>query len=209
PEDVFKSSFLKLPGCVPVDVCTCFKKLYSRSEVEKGSSLKFYLKLCGLDSKADMSFNRLWKFYSNAIEQFCKETARNIHEVVNYYALRYQELVVKRNVINDYREVALIAYVFLFDAHYQANGMKHDSVQGERKGKIPWSIRFPPKKEKIILNQEEADIVGKRNRLHKIEFSFNGRTLRAWSVQHDNCSEKKELYPTVLEDLFNKRACLK
>ncbi|CAB5149776.1 unnamed protein product [Rhizophagus irregularis] len=162
------------------------------SEVEKGSSLKFYLKLCGLDSKADMSFNRLWKFYSNAIEQFCKETARNIHEVVNYYALRYQELVVKRNVINDYREVALIAYVFLFDAHYQANGMKVRNLL-----------------EKIILNQEEADIVGKRNRLHKIEFSFNGRTLRAWSVQHDNCSEKKELYPTVLEDLFNKRAVFK
>ncbi|PKC69124.1 hypothetical protein RhiirA1_456385 [Rhizophagus irregularis] len=132
-----------------------------------------------------MSFNRLWKFYSNAIEQFCKETARNIHEVVNYYALRYQELVVKRNVINDYREVALIAYVFLFDAHYQANGMKVRNLL------------------------EEADIVGKRNRLHKIEFSFNGRTLRAWSVQHDNCSEKKELYPTVLEDLFNKRAVFK
>ncbi|CAB4475262.1 unnamed protein product [Rhizophagus irregularis] len=115
---------------MPVDVYTCFKKLYSRSEVEKGSSLKFYLKLCGLDSKADMSFNRLWKFYSNAIEQFCKETARNIHEVVNYYALRYQELVVKRNVINDYREVALIAYVFLFDAHYQANGMKVRNLLG-------------------------------------------------------------------------------
>ena len=59
PEDVFKSSFLKLPGCVPIDVRACFKRLYPRSEVEKESSLKFYLKLCGLDSKADMSFNKL------------------------------------------------------------------------------------------------------------------------------------------------------
>ena len=58
-EDIFKSSFLKIPECVPIDVCACFKRLYSRSEVEKESSLKFYLKLCGLKSKADMPFNRL------------------------------------------------------------------------------------------------------------------------------------------------------
>ncbi|CAB5346773.1 unnamed protein product [Rhizophagus irregularis] len=107
----------------------------------------------------------------------------------------------------------------------------------KEKGKYPGAYVFPPKKgienrrpvtgldfaslypslimaynfspEKIILNQEEADIVGKRSRLHKIEFPFNGRTLRAWSVQHDNCPKKKGLYPTVLEDLFNKRVALK
>ncbi|PKK79894.1 hypothetical protein RhiirC2_768620 [Rhizophagus irregularis] len=141
-----------------------------------------------------MPFNRLWKFYSNAIEQFCEEAARNIHE--------------------------------------------HDSVQGERKGKIPWSIRFPPKKgienrrpvteldfaslypslimaynfssEKIILNQEEADIVGKRNKLHKIEFLFNGHTLRACIRQGELFS--KEAYWTemvkitmkVMDDFHNK-----
>jgi DNA polymerase elongation subunit (family B) len=266
PEDVFKSSFLKLPGCVPIDVRACFKRLYPRSEVEKESSLKFYLKLCGLDSKADMPFNRLWKFYSDAIKQssfVCEgheveqESARNLREIANYCvidALRCQELVVKRNVINDYREVASIAYVSLFDTHYRANGMKvrnllgayatkHDilfstiSYKDKEKGKYPGAYVFPPKKgienarpvtgldfaslypslimaynfspEKIILNQEEADIVGKSGRLHKIEFPFNGRTLRAWSVQHDNCPEKKGLYPTVLEDLSIKRVALK
>lgn len=59
PEDVFKSAFLKLPGCIPIDVCAYFKRLYHRSKVEKESSLKFYLKLCGLNSKADMSSNRV------------------------------------------------------------------------------------------------------------------------------------------------------
>ena len=67
PEDIFKSSFLKLSGCVPIDICACFKRLYSRSEVKKESSLKFYLKLCGLNSKANMPFNKLWKFYSDAL----------------------------------------------------------------------------------------------------------------------------------------------
>src|SRR5437763_1798301 len=67
-KDIFKSSFLKIPGCVPIDVRTYFKRLYPRSEVEKESSLKFYLKLCGLESKADMHFNRLWNYYSEVKE---------------------------------------------------------------------------------------------------------------------------------------------
>src|SRR6266542_906197 len=126
-EDIVKSSFLKIPECVPIDVHACFKRLYPRSEVEKESSLKFYLKLCGLESKADMHFNRLWNYYSEAKELSSDITARNMHEVANYCiidALRCQELVVKRNVINDYREVTFIAYVSLFDIYYCANGMK-------------------------------------------------------------------------------------
>ena len=50
-----------------------------------------------------------------------------MREVANYCiidALRCQELLVKLSVINYYREVASIAYVSLFDAHYRANGMK-------------------------------------------------------------------------------------
>ena len=56
-----------------------------------------------------------------------------MHEVVNYCiidALRCQELLVKLSVINDYREVASIAYVSLFDAHYRANGMKVRNLLG-------------------------------------------------------------------------------
>jgi hypothetical protein len=133
PEDIFKSSFLKIPGCVPIDVRACFKRLYPRSEVEKESSLKFYLKLCGLESKVDMPFNRLWNYYSEAKELSSDITARNMHEVANYCiidALHCQKLVVKRNVINNYREVASIAYVSLFDTHYRANGMKVRNLLG-------------------------------------------------------------------------------
>ncbi len=258
PKDIFKSFFLKIPGCVPIDVHACFKRLYFHLEVEKESSLKFYLKLCGLESKADMHFNRLWNYYSEAKELSSDITARNMHEVANYCiidALRCQELVIKRNIINDYREVASIAYVSLFDTHYRANGMKVRNLldayatkrnmlfstiyhKDKKKGKYPEAYVFPPIKsienkrpvtglnftllypslimaynlspEKLILSREEVDNVReKRNELYEIKFPFNGRILNAWSVCHDNCFKKKGLYPTVLEDLFNKRVDLK
>ncbi|CAI2196264.1 16611_t:CDS:2, partial [Funneliformis geosporum] len=56
-EEDFFSSFLKLPGCVPIDVQVCLKKRYSHSEVEKEGSLKFFLKKCGLNTKADMPYD--------------------------------------------------------------------------------------------------------------------------------------------------------
>ena len=66
PNDDFFSSFLKLPGCVPIDVRVCLKKRFPRSEVEKGGSLKFFLRKCGLDTKADMPYDKMWKIYSEA-----------------------------------------------------------------------------------------------------------------------------------------------
>ncbi|CAI2182168.1 9619_t:CDS:1, partial [Funneliformis geosporum] len=39
----FESSFLKLPGCVPIDVCACLLQLFPRSEKR---SLKYFLEEC-------------------------------------------------------------------------------------------------------------------------------------------------------------------
>ena len=50
-----------------------------------------------------------------------------MHEIVEYCiidALSCQRLMIKRNVINEYREIASIAFILLFDAHYFATGMK-------------------------------------------------------------------------------------
>ena len=58
-EDNFFSSFLKLPGCIPIDVRVCLKKRYPHSEVEKEGSLKFFLQKCGLDAKADMPYDKM------------------------------------------------------------------------------------------------------------------------------------------------------
>ena len=64
--------------------------------------------------------------------------------------------------------------------------------------------------EKFILSSKDADIARKNgNTLHEISFPFNKRDIHAWCVRHDNQLEKKGLYPTVLENLFNKRVELK
>ncbi|CAB5350270.1 unnamed protein product [Rhizophagus irregularis] len=100
----FESSFLKLPGCVPIDVCVSLLQLFSRSERR---SLKYFLEDCGLDSKANLPMSKLWKYYSEA-----------------------KELAVRHSIINDYREVASIAYITLFDTHYYAIGTKVSNLLG-------------------------------------------------------------------------------
>ncbi|CAI2192090.1 11540_t:CDS:2, partial [Funneliformis geosporum] len=155
-EDYFTSSFLKLPGCIPIDVQVCLKKRFPHSEVEKEGSLKFFLQKFGLDN-----------------------------------ALCCQELLVNQSIINDYREVASIAYVSLFDTHYRANGMKvrnlpsacaikRDMVISTRlskdieKGKYPGAYVFPPKKG--IITERPADNICKNgNELHTIEDLSNKR----------------------------------
>ncbi|CAG8507115.1 18062_t:CDS:1, partial [Cetraspora pellucida] len=159
-------------------------------------------------------------------------------------------LAIKRNVINDYREVASIAYVSLFDTHYRANRMKIRNLLGayatkrnmlfstichkdKEKGKYPKAYVFSLIKsienkhsitdldftslylslimtynlsfEKSILSCEEANNIHRREiELYEIKFSFNRHILYAWAIRHGNCFKKKELYLTVLEDLFNK-----
>ncbi|PKK57795.1 DNA/RNA polymerase [Rhizophagus irregularis] len=165
-EDNFFFSFLKLPGCVPIDVRVCLKKRYPHSEVEKEGSLKFFLQKCGLDAKADMPYDKMWKIYSEAKKSPSSSTVRKMREVAYYCiidALRCQELLVKLSQINEYREVASIAYISLFDSHYRANGMKVQNLLGAyafkrdmlfsaripekvEKGKYPSAYVFPPKK---------------------------------------------------------------
>ncbi|CAB4480535.1 unnamed protein product [Rhizophagus irregularis] len=120
----FHSKHLKIPGCVAIDVRPCFMKFYSKAEK---SSLAFYLNECGLESKLDMPFNRMFKYYRNALKEADATTAEQMREIAKYCiidALSCQRLMIKHNVINEYREVASIAFISLFDAHYFAIGMK-------------------------------------------------------------------------------------
>ncbi|GBB91215.1 hypothetical protein RclHR1_01840012 [Rhizophagus clarus] len=120
----FHSKHLKIPGCVAIDVRPCFMKLYSKTEK---SSLAFYLNECGLKSKLDMPFHRMFKYYVRALKGTDASTAEQMREIAEYCiidALSCQWLMIKRNVINEYRKVASIAFILLFDAHYFAIGMK-------------------------------------------------------------------------------------
>ena len=310
-DENFLSSYLKVPGCVPIDTRVCFKKLYPKSETPKaGGSLKFYLKISDLPSKADMPIKRMWRIYEAALESEGEPdptTAEEMRHVAHYCvidAFRCQQLLVRRNVINDYREVSTLAFVSLFDSHYYAGGMKVCNLlaayawrrnilvsmiplERMESGKYPGAYVFPPEKgvvpdpahmeaveiaaaelraaleaetagepgaakrvaeakvvllrafnafasdrpvtgldfaslypslimaynlspEKILLTEEEANYWRSQGRkLHEIDFQFNGRTIRGWSVLHENKPEEIGLYPTVLIDLFNKRAEVK
>ncbi|CAG8624923.1 5237_t:CDS:1, partial [Paraglomus brasilianum] len=163
PDEHFKSTFLKVPGCVPIDVKVCCEKLYPKSEKK---SLNYFLEIHDLDSKIDLSIKAMREYYTRSKENTSPETAENIRKIAEYCivdSLSCQSLMVKRNVINDYREVASIAYVSLFDSHYYAGGMKVCNLLGaeawkrdilitmipsERteKGTFPGAYVFPPDK---------------------------------------------------------------
>jgi DNA polymerase elongation subunit (family B) len=314
PEETFLSSYLKVPGCVPIDVRVCYKKLFPKNETQKMGSLKFYLEISGLPSKADMPIARMWHHYEDALETEGEPDARsaeNMRHILHYCAidaLRCQQLLVRRNLVNDYREVSSLAFVSLFDSHYYAGGMKVCNLLGayawrrgilgsmipreqEETGKYPGAHVFTPEKgltpdpgrlaaideaaarlrdllaaeensvggasaslrariadakaavakaladfahdrpvtgldasslypslimtynlspEKILLTAEEAAHWRAQGlTLHPIEFPFNGRTVRGWSIRHGNVPEDIGLYPSVLIDLFNKRAEVK
>ncbi len=77
----FHSKHLKIPGCVAIDVCSCFMKLYSKAEK---SSLTFYLNECELESKMDMPFHRMFKYYRNALKEADTTTAKQMCKIAEY-----------------------------------------------------------------------------------------------------------------------------
>ena len=158
------SKHLKIPGCVAIDVRPCFKKLYSKAEK---SSLKFYLEECKLDKKVDLPIHRINKYYEKALKEINNTTAEQMREVAEYCindALSCQRLMVKHNVINEYKEKVSISFLSLFDAHYFADGMKVKNLLASRawglgilntmipqkqteSGKYPGAYVFPPERD--------------------------------------------------------------
>ncbi|PKY58554.1 hypothetical protein RhiirA4_429792 [Rhizophagus irregularis] len=190
-----------------------------RNQAEK-SSLAYYLKECKLDNKLDMPFHRMFKYYGRALKETNATTAEQIRKVAEYCiidAISCQRLMVKHNAINEYREVASVAFISLYDSHYFAVGMKVRNLlnagawqeailtstipcEQTETGKYLGAYVFPPRAESL----KES---GKK--LHEINFKFNGRDVLAWSIEHENQAEMKGLYPKVLEELLIRRNSLK
>ncbi|GBB95616.1 hypothetical protein RclHR1_25780002 [Rhizophagus clarus] len=159
----FHSKHLKIPGCVAIDVRPCFMKFYPKAEK---SSLVYYLKECKLDNKLDIPFHRMFKYYGRALKETNATTAEQIREVAEYCiidTISCQRLIVKRNAINKYREVASVAFILLYDSHYFAVGMKVRNLlnasawqeailtstilcEQTETGKYPGAYVFPPVK---------------------------------------------------------------
>ncbi|CAI2195219.1 6929_t:CDS:1, partial [Funneliformis geosporum] len=93
----------------------------------KKSSLAYYLKEYELDNKLDMPFYHMFKYYRRALKETNTTTAEQMYEVAEYYiidTINYQQLMVKHNAINEYRKVASIAFISLYNSHYFAVGIK-------------------------------------------------------------------------------------
>ncbi|RIB12707.1 DNA polymerase family B-domain-containing protein [Gigaspora rosea] len=202
----FESSFLKLPGCVPIDVCASFLQLHSRSEKR---SLKFFLEKYGLSDKADMPISKLWKYYLKAKDRTSDSSIKNMYKIINYCsidALRCQELMVKC-------------------AKAWAQGILFSMKTSDQKasGKFPRAYVFLPKKglknkcpvtsldfaslypgiimtynlspKKMVLILSEVDELQRENKvLHSIKFKYNGKLVQAWTIWHKNKSDQKGLF---------------
>ena len=121
-EENFFSSYLKLSGCISIDVRVCFKKLYPKGE---SSSLKFYLSKCNLLSKTDMPIKKMWNIYKNSLDG--KGDPDQMRLVAHYCivdAMRCQELMRKRNIIEDLKETGSLTFLTLSDCYYCAGGLK-------------------------------------------------------------------------------------
>ena len=149
-----------VPGFVCVDVYVAFRKLYPKAEK---SSLNAFLALCNLEAKEDMPYGEMW-----AIRAEPRPDPARMRDVARYCvvdAQRCQELLLKRSVLRERREVALLSYTTLHEAVFYADGMRVEGMlaaHAARRGimftsvgrygaargaeKFPGAWVFPPEK---------------------------------------------------------------
>lgn len=144
-------SVLKAPGYIPVDARVSYMQLYPKSPK---SSLKYFLGRVGLGGKADMPYTHMWKIFENAVAYYSPELAatgqtvltpavlerieqdsnhtpekilEEMRHVAHYCvidAVRCQEMLLKRNVIQNNREVGNYSFTCFNDCVFYAGGHK-------------------------------------------------------------------------------------
>lgn len=148
-------SYLKVPGCIPLDARVAYMRLYPKNDK---TSLKAFLDKVKLGGKADMPYTRLWKIYeetvratdaaaanyvqasaatpqeqiqyqmkANVLGQKIQDAAERMRQVAHYClidSIRCQELLVKRNVIQNNREMGNYSFTSFNDCVFLAGGHK-------------------------------------------------------------------------------------
>lgn len=112
-----KCRFIKTPGYVPIDSMIIFKKLMPKASSKK---LKFFLDVCGIKPKADMPYKRMDNIYKT-------RDAIGMREVIHYCnidSMRCPQLLIKKNIIGDKRELSSLAFTSFYDAIFRADGHK-------------------------------------------------------------------------------------
>ena len=118
-----KCRFIKTPGYVPIDTMIIFKKLMPKASSKK---LKFFLDVCGIKPKADMPYKRMDTIYKT-------RDAVGMREVIHYCnidSMRCPQLLIKKNIIGDKRELSLLAFTSFYDAIFRADGHKIRNMAG-------------------------------------------------------------------------------
>lgn len=295
---------LKMPGYVNFDTLIVFKQLEPNADSHK---LNECLKRCNLGSKDDMDIKEMFRIYREGTSEEMKMVAH--YCFIDTFKL--QSLLLKKNVIQDRREVAIISFTSIYDSFYYANGgkirnllmnvgmkdgykfdtlykptiedpdakfpgafvvppikgivrpiMRFDEFAGEndpeaysfieqhfdelsdrtfdKSIKIPESVQpyvdymlsnnnqypisgldysslYPSimmtyniSPEKLVVDEDYAkELIKKGHNLKHVSFPFLGRDFHAWFSQHNNIEEHYGLCPSILIELFAKRALMK
>ncbi|RIA92509.1 hypothetical protein C1645_820651 [Glomus cerebriforme] len=177
-----------------------FSTAQSDESSAKKSSLAYYLKECELDNKLDMPFHHMFKYYGRVLKETNATTAKQMREVAEYCiinAISYQWLMIKHNAINEYREMASVAFISLYDSHYFAIGIKVRnflSAGAWQEGILTSTIPC------------EQTEIGKYPGAYVFLLV---KDVLAWSIEHENQAKMKGLYPKVLEELLIRRNSVK
>lgn len=120
PEETMFCRFVKPVGLIPIDIRVCFKKLYKKEEITKGSSLNFYLKLNKLDQKVDLPHTEMFKIY----EEGDPEKLSLVRHYCVIDSVSCFRLFSKQLIMSTLRENATLSYISIFDENFYAVSMK-------------------------------------------------------------------------------------
>ncbi|RIA93635.1 DNA polymerase family B-domain-containing protein [Glomus cerebriforme] len=143
-----------------------------------------------------------------------------MHEIINYCVidiLRCQELMVKCNIINDYKEDASITYISLFNMHYYAIGTKVSNLlEKDLENKHPvtgldFASLYPsiimtynllPKK--IVLTLSEANELKRKNKVELKVLRKKKKYMELVKGRLDSASESTPIM-SVIKDVLSLR----
>lgn len=255
PETSWDARILKVPGILPIDACLVYGRMleFARNDSSRKQSLNSYCQKVGLPGKIDVSILDMWKTFEAKDSPERRKAMELYVEYCIIDSLRTHQLMIARNVVDEHRDVATMAYVSLFDAFYYAGGMKvcnllaayagrpefnilmQMQVRTQReKGKYPGAWVGNPKKglhnrrpvtgldaqslypsmiraynlsPDTYLGDKHTD--GSRDKITNVSSVFNSKPVLGSFMRHENDKKKMGLFPSVLGDLFDKRAQIK
>jgi DNA polymerase elongation subunit (family B) len=108
---------LKMQGYINFDTLIIFKQIEPKADSHK---LNECLKRCNLGSKDDLDIQEMFNIYRSG-------TSTEMKMVAHYCFIdtfKLQALLLKKNVIQDRREVANLSMTSIYDSFYYANGSK-------------------------------------------------------------------------------------